>query len=91
MHQKQKQSKVSTFNQKYGKEANKSDYKCGLSVSFSLRFVFNISRKVRKIILVPKNVQHKGRPSVPLLMNFLKIPKGGGGSFPFQKILLQNF
>ena len=35
--------------------------------------------------------QSKGRLSVPLSMNFWKSSKGGGGSFPIQKISLQFF
>ena len=48
-----------TFPHKYCKKTNKSGYKCGLSVSISLKFAFNISRKVREIIFEPKNAQHR--------------------------------
>ena len=48
-----------TFTHKYCKKTNKSGYKCGLSVSISLKFAFNISRKVREIIFEPKNAQHR--------------------------------
>ena len=48
-----------TFPRKYCKKTNKSGYKCGLRVSISLRFAFNISRKVQEIIFEPKNAQHR--------------------------------
>ena len=41
------------------KKQHKSGYKCGLSVSISLKFAFNISRKVREIIFEPKNAKHR--------------------------------
>ena len=47
-----------TFPHKYCKKTKKSGYKCGFSVSISLKFVFNISRKVKEIIFEPKNAQH---------------------------------
>ena len=37
------------------KKTNKSDYKCDISVSISLRFAFNIFRKVRENIFEPKH------------------------------------
>ena len=47
-----------TFPHKYRKKTNKSDYKCDISVSISLRFAFNIFRKVRENIFEPNNVQN---------------------------------
>ena len=47
-----------TFPHKYCKKTKKSGYKCGFSVSISLKFVFNISRKDKEIIFEPKNAQH---------------------------------
>ena len=37
---------------------NKSDYKCDISVSISLRFASNTFRKVRENIFEPNNVQN---------------------------------
>ena len=47
------------FHANIAKKTNKSGYKCGLRVSISLRFAFNISRKVQEIIFEPKNAQHR--------------------------------
>ena len=44
-----------TFLHKYCKKINKSDYKCDISVPFSLKFAFNIFRKVRENIFEPKD------------------------------------
>ena len=41
------------------KKTNKSDYKCDITVSISLKFAFNISRRVREITFEPKNAQHR--------------------------------
>ena len=46
------------FHTNIAKKTKKSGYKCGFSVSISLKFVFNISRKVKEIIFEPKNAQH---------------------------------
>ena len=48
-----------TFLHKYCKKINKSDYKCDISVPFSLKFAFNIFRKVSENIFEPKNAQHR--------------------------------
>ena len=37
------------------KKTNQSNYKCDISVSISLKFAFNIFRKVRENIFEPKN------------------------------------
>ena len=47
-----------TFPRKYCKQTNKSGYKCGFSVSISLKFVFSIFWKVKEIIFEPKNALH---------------------------------
>ena len=39
----------------FQKKTMKSGYKCGVKVSLSVEFVFNMSKTVREIILEPTN------------------------------------
>ena len=47
--------RLDNFSTQILQKTNKSDYECDMSVSISLKFAFNIFRKVKENIFEPKN------------------------------------